>query len=128
VSFARFVVSACSLILISSLLRLGTAGTLAAPSLIGTVVHITDGRLFTLEVRGQRHKIGLADIEVPGRHQPGGAEARRLLASLLFNRQARVMDVGRDSQGQLFGRVYVGDINVNATMVERGYARVPRVT
>jgi endonuclease YncB( thermonuclease family) len=49
-----------------------------------------------------------------------------VLSKLAFGKRARVVVVDRDRYGRSVGRVYVGDMDVNAEMVRRGAAWVCR--
>ncbi|MCP4043372.1 MAG: thermonuclease family protein [Gammaproteobacteria bacterium] len=61
-------------------------------------------------------KIRLAEIDTPERQQPFGTKAK----------QARVVEVTKDRYKRIVGRVYMGNLDVNAELVRLGYARVYR--
>ncbi len=71
-------------------------------------------------------KIRLAEIDTPERRQPFGTKAKQALAKMAFNKQARVVEVTKDRYKRIVGRVYVGNLDVNAELVRLGYARVYR--
>ncbi len=99
----------------------------AGPIHHGKVIHISDGD--TLKIRtddGRNLKIRLAEIDTPEKGQPYGTKAKKALAALVFNKQARVVEVAKDRYGRTVGRVYVGNLDVNAELVRQGYAWVYR--
>jgi endonuclease YncB( thermonuclease family) len=51
-----------------------------------------------------------------------GAEATRHLARILGQAEVRCDDLGPDKYGRTLGRCFVGQLNVNATMVRDGFA------
>jgi endonuclease YncB( thermonuclease family) len=58
----------------------------------------------------------------PERRQTFGRKAKEMLSALVFGRTVRVVEVDRDR----WGRVYRGDLDVNAEMVRQGMAWVYR--
>jgi endonuclease YncB( thermonuclease family) len=95
-----------------------------AAELVGKVVGITDGDTLTLLVGRREVKIRLAEIDTPERRQPYGSRAKEALSKLAFGKRARVVVVDQDRYGWTVGRVYVGDVDVNAELVRRGAAWV----
>ena len=92
-----------------------------------TVVRVADGD--TLEARGSAgalHRIRLAEIDAPELDQPHGRKARAALDDLVDGRQITVEQLDQDRYGRIVGRVTTGDLEVNATLVERGHAWVYR--
>lgn len=69
-------------------------------------------------------KIRLAEIDAPESHQDYGQRAKQALGNLVFGRQVSVDDGGKDRYGRTLGRVYLGQLDVNAEMVRTGYAWV----
>lgn len=97
------------------------------PDIFGEVIAIADGdtmRLLTAEK--SQVKIRLAEIDTPERGQPYASRAREALAELVFRKPVRVVYVDTDRYGRTVGRVYVGDLDVNAELVRRGAAWVYR--
>jgi endonuclease YncB( thermonuclease family) len=93
----------------------------------GTVVGISDGDTLTLLATGeQRVKIRLAQIDAPEHSQPWGARSRQALAELVFERSVWVQIDDIDSYGRTVGRVFLGELDVNAEMVRSGQAWVYR--
>ena len=96
----------------------------------GKVVGISDGDTLTLLVPDgasyRQIKVRLAEIDTPESAQPYGTRAKQALSDLAFNKQARVIEQDKDRYGRVVGRVYVGNLDVNAEMVRLGAAWVYR--
>lgn len=91
--------------------------------LIGRTVGITDGDTLTVLVEGQREmRVRLAEIDAPERGQPWGTRARQTLSELVYGQEVRVVEQDVDRWGRTVARVYVGETDVNARMVELGAA------
>lgn len=98
-----------------------------AEELSGKTVKIADGDTLTLLTpEKQQIKIRLAEIDTPEKGQPYGKKSRQALADLVFGREIRVAVQDTDRYGRTVGRVYVGDLDVNAALVEQGAAWVYR--
>lgn len=93
----------------------------------GKVVGISDGDTLTLlTAEKQQIKVRLAEIDTPESAQPYGTRAKQALSGLAFNKQARVVVQDVDRYGRTVGRVYVGNMDVNAEMIRQGAAWVYR--
>ena len=93
----------------------------------GRVVGVTDGDTLTLLAPGnQQFRVRLSEIDAPESGQPGGQAAKQALSALVFARQVRVSENGRDQYGRTLGRVYVDDKDVNAELVRNGSVWVYR--
>lgn len=96
----------------------------------GKVVGISDGDTLTLLVPDgasfKQVKVRLAEIDTPESAQPYGQKAKQALSELAFNKQARVVVQDIDRYGRTVGRVYVGNLDVNAELVKSGSAWVYR--
>jgi len=89
----------------------------------GKVIHIADGDTLTILWQGKPVKVRLAEIDTPEKRQPFGTQAKKALAALAFGKLARVVAVTVDRYGRTVGRVYVGGVDVNATLVRGGGMR-----
>ena len=92
----------------------------------GEVVSIADGDTIRVLYKGGQLKIRLAEIDTPEKKQPYGNRARQALAELVAGKVVRVVEQDRDRYGRIVGRVYVGDLDVNAALVRQGAAWVYR--
>jgi len=87
----------------------------------GRTVEVHDGDTLTLLTHtGQSIKVRLAEIDAPERQQPYGKRAKNVLSTLTLNRSTQVDASLKDRYGRVVGRVYVGDIDVNAELVRLG--------
>lgn len=97
---------------------------------IGKVVGVSDGDTLTLLVPDgasfKQVKVRLGEIDTPESKQPYGERAKQTLSDLAFGKQARVVVQDTDKYGRTVGRVYVGNLDVNAEMIRQGAAWVYR--
>ena len=99
----------------------------AAETLEGQVVRIADGDTLTLLTPDHhQHRIRLADIDTPEKRQPWGKRAKQALAEKVFRKHVRVEVSKKDRYGRWVGRVYLGNRDINAEMVQEGHAWVYR--
>lgn len=107
-------------------------GLLTVPSLSavgsevhGRVVHIADGDTLTvLDAARHQHKIRLDSIDAPESRQPFGKRSRQSLAELCADKDARIVDHGKDRYGRIVGSVFCAGIDANGEQVRRGMAWV----
>ena len=102
------------------------AAPLWAAEYAGRVVAISDGDTLTLLVPDgasfKQVKVRLGEIDTPESRQPYGQRAKQALSDLAFGKQARVVVQDTDRYGRTVGRVYVGNLDVNAEMIRQGAA------
>ncbi len=99
---------------------------LSAETLTGKVVHIADGDTFTMLIDRGQVKIRLSEIDTPEKRQDFGNKAKKALAALVFDKTVNVVVVTVDRYKRTVGRVYVNGLDVNAKLVQDGYAWVYR--
>lgn len=100
---------------------------LHAEQLTGRVVAISDGDTLTILNSSKKQiKIRLGEIDTPESRQPYGNKARQELSDLAFGKTATVEVQAIDRYKRTVGRVYVGEVDVNAELVKRGAAWVYR--
>lgn len=96
-----------------------------AQTLEGRVIGISDGDTITVLDSGKRqHKIRLAEIDAPESHQAFGSVSRQALSDMIFGKNVRVDVQTTDRYGREVGRIYLGDLDVNAEQVKTGMAWV----
>jgi endonuclease YncB( thermonuclease family) len=103
-----------------------TTSSMSRSEHLGKVVEIADSDTFTLLVGHEQYRIRLAEIDTPEGGQPYGSRARQALSELIYGNTVRVVEIDQDRYGRIVGRVYVGNLDVNAEMVRRGAAWVYR--
>jgi len=80
-------------------------------------VAVADGDSIT-ELRDRvQMKVRLVDIDEPEKAQPFGNRSRQALDALVHGREVLVVERGKDRYQRVLGRVYRGDVDVNAQMV-----------
>ena len=98
-----------------------------AEVLEGRVTHVADGDSLSVCFGHREVRIRLVNIDAPEYQQPFGVEARKSLAELCENKDARVDWTKEDQYGRKLGQVSCGGIDVNAEQVRRGMAWVSRL-
>ena len=108
---------------------MGCALLLAQPAcadFTGKVVKVADGDTITVLHDSEQIKIRLAGIDAPEKAQPFGSAARQSMSEMLFGKEVRVVEQGRDRYGRTIGRVYQGEVDVSAEQIKQGMAWVYR--
>ena len=105
----------------------GSADNPKTGYLYGPVIGITDGDTLTiLSPIKKQVKIRLAEIDTSERGQPFGTWAKNELSDMVFQKDVAIRQVDIDRYGRIVGRIYVGDLAVNAELVRVGAAWVYR--
>ena len=92
----------------------------------GRVVGVADGDSITVLRDRKQVKVRLADIDAPERAQPFGNQSRQALEALVKGQEVRVVERGHDRFHRTLGKVYRGELDVNAEQVRQGMAWVLR--
>ena len=96
--------------------------SVSAAVLIGTVVEVADGDTITVLRGATRHSVRLRGVDAPEREQVYGAQARKVLADRLLQKEVRVRLHGKDQQNRALGDVHLGSRWINQEMVGEGWA------
>ena len=89
----------------------------------GEVVSIHDGDTITiLTEKKQQIKVRLFGIDAPELKQPYGKKSKQFLANLIASEVVEVEENGKDRYKRTIGTIYVNGTDINAQMVENGYA------
>src|SRR5687767_15969080 len=102
----------------------------AAETIEGNVIRVASGDTLTImDARKREHTVRLAEIDAPERKQAFGAQSRKSLSALCFNKAAQVEWREKDGNGRYIGHVICAGVNASAEQVRRGSAWVsPRST
>jgi len=92
----------------------------------GKVVGVADGDTITVLENQKQYKIRLFGIDTPEGRQDFGNKAKQLTSDLVFGKEVRVVKMDIDQYGRIVGMVYVGNVCVNETLVQKGLAWVYR--
>jgi endonuclease YncB( thermonuclease family) len=91
------------------------------------VVGIADRDTLTvLTATKQQHRIRLAEIDAPEKHQPFGTRSKQSLSDLCFGKEAEVSPRVKDRYQRIVARVKCAGVDANAEQVNRGMAWVYR--
>lgn len=89
----------------------------------GKVVKVIDGdTVDVLTSQKQKIRIRLLDIDAPESRQAYGNVSRKYLASLIAGKNVFVKGNKKDIYRRTLGTIFYNKININAKMVENGYA------
>lgn len=108
---------------IAPLLVLLFALSAQAATLEGRIVGITDGDTVTLLDHSQvQHKIRLAGIDAPEKHQNFGNRAKESLSELVYDKVVTVETDKKDRYGRDVGKVLIQGVDASLAQVQRGFA------
>ena len=92
----------------------------------GKVVNVADGDSITVLRDREQVKVRLVEIDAPEAAQPFGNRSKQALEALVKGQEVRVVERGKDRYQRTLGRIYRGDLDVNAEQVRQGMAWVFR--
>ena len=98
----------------------------ASADFTGKVVAVADGDSITVLRMREQVKVRLVEIDAPERAQPYGNRSKQALTGLVRGQEVLVIEHGKDRFQRTLGRVYRGDLDVNAEQVRQGMAWVFR--
>ncbi|MDB5469667.1 MAG: micrococcal nuclease [Caulobacter sp.] len=87
-----------------------------------TVTRVVDGDTVDVRMDGRIVRVRLAEIDAPESKQAWGATSKAVLTRLTLNKSVRIEGRGRDRYGRVIGRLYVGEVDVSAAMIQEGCA------
>ncbi len=89
----------------------------------GKVVKVIDGdTVDILTPKKQKVRVRLLDIDAPESRQAYGNAARKYLATLIAGKNVFVKENKKDIYQRTLGTIFLNQININAKMVESGFA------
>ena len=91
-------------------------------ALSGKIVSIHDGDTITVLQGKQQIKVRLFGIDAPELKQPYGKKSKQFLANLIAGKVVEVEENGKDRYKRTIGTIYLNGADINAQMVENGYA------
>ncbi|EMZ9726676.1 thermonuclease family protein [Salmonella enterica] len=115
-------------LLLPTLIVLFPAAVLAGQSSFeAKVVKIIDGDTITaLDGQNTSIKIRMYGIDAPESKQAFGQKAKQALSSAIAAQNITVIDHGPDIYGRMLGTIWLDGYDINASMVDSGYAWVYR--
>lgn len=89
----------------------------------GKVVKVIDGdTVDILTIKKQKIRVRLLDIDAPESNQAYGNKSKQYLASLIAGKKVFVKSSKKDIYKRTLGTIFLNKVNINAKMVESGYA------
>ncbi|OCG41958.1 thermonuclease family protein [Gilliamella sp. Bif1-4] len=99
------------------------SNTLVYADFNGKVVKVIDGdTVDILTIKKQKIRVRLLDIDAPESKQAYGNVSRKYLASLVAGKNVFVKENKKDIYKRTLGTIFLNKVNINAKMVEQGYA------
>ena len=92
----------------------------------GKVVGVADGDSITVLRDREQVKVRLVEIDAPEMGQAFGNRSKQALEALVKGQEVRVVERGQDKYHRTLGRIYRGELDVNAEQVRQGMAWVYR--
>ena len=92
----------------------------------GKVVAIADGANITVLKDSEQVQVRLVEIDAPELAQDFGLRSRQAISAVVFAKEVRVVEHGKDQYGRTLGRIYRDNLDVNADQVRKGMAWVYR--
>ncbi|WP_314989084.1 thermonuclease family protein [uncultured Campylobacter sp.] len=86
------------------------------------VIKVSDGDTITVLQGKQQIKVRLFGIDAPEIKQPYGKKSKQFLANLIAGEVVEVDENGKDRYKRTIGTIYLNGADINAQMVENGYA------
>lgn len=92
----------------------------------GTVTQIIDGDTIDVRVNGREVRIRYIGVNTPERDEVCYSEAKAANRQLVEGQTVRLVRDAEDTDryGRLLRYLYVGGMNINATLIQQGYAEV----
>ncbi|HHF0446516.1 TPA: thermonuclease family protein [Haemophilus influenzae] len=111
-------------ILLTSLLLIFTAlSTCSREKNTCRVVKISDGDTLTCLTKGNKSiKVRLAEIDASEKSQAFGQKSKKTLSDLVYQKNVRLAQKGKDRYKRTLAIVYYQDKNINLEMVKQGMA------
>ena len=89
----------------------------------GKIVKVIDGdTVDILTPEKQKIRVRLLDIDAPESRQAYGNASKKYLASLIAGKSVFIKENKKDIYQRTLGTIYLEQININAKMVENGFA------
>lgn len=113
--------------LITALALFVIATAVAAPpkiteELTGKVIGVSDGDTIKVLVNREQVTVRLEGIDAPEAKQSFGTKSKQALSEMIFGKTIVVKKTGDDRFGRTLGFILLGDTDVNAKMIQDGWA------
>jgi endonuclease YncB( thermonuclease family) len=91
-------------------------------TLTGRVIGVPDGDSIKILVKMKQVTVRLEGIDAPEAKQSFGNRSKQALSDLVFGKEFLVTKTGQDRYGRSLGFVSTGGIDINAKMIQDGWA------
>ena len=91
-------------------------------TLTGKVIGVSDGDTIKVLVNKKQVTVRLEGIDAPEAKQSFGNKSKQALSDMIFGREVTITDTSDDRYGRTIGTVILGSTNINAKMIEDGWA------
>ena len=99
--------------------------SVAQADFTGKVVGVSDGDTLTIKYKKLKVKVRLQNIDAPERGQPYADASKNMLKALVWHKKVLIRgDEKMDQYNRALGIVELDGMNINAMMVEMGWAWV----
>jgi micrococcal nuclease len=98
------------------------ACTPTSDQLTGKVIGVSDGDTIKILVNKKQVTVRLEGIDAPEAKQSFGTKSKQALSDMIFGREVTITDTSDDRYGRTLGTVMLGSTNINAKMIEDGWA------
>jgi len=88
----------------------------------GHVTRVVDGDTIDVQLSSGSIRIRLYGIDAPESTQPGGGDARTYLAQRVLHQAVHLEPFQQDRYSRMIAIVYLGDENINESLVREGHA------
>lgn len=92
------------------------------PVLTGTVTKVIDADTIDVKLTSGPIRVRFHGIDAPERGQPWEDEATAALKERILGKEVEIEPFEQDRYDRLIGIVYLGDVNINAELVQLGHA------
>ncbi|MBU6238254.1 MAG: thermonuclease family protein [Planctomycetes bacterium] len=94
----------------------------SSPEMSGKVVGVADGDTIRVLVDRQEVAVRLEGIDAPETKQSFGSQSKQALSQMVFGRMVAVRYSTEDRAGRIVGMVMMNGEDINAKMIEDGWA------
>jgi micrococcal nuclease len=94
----------------------------SSPQFKGKVIGVADGDTIRVLVNREEKTVRLEGIDAPETRQSFGNQSKRALSQMVFGRDVSVLYSAEDRAGRIVGMITMDGDDINAKMIEQGWA------
>lgn len=120
---AKFLIFSCCVIFLAGCPELKNSVQKPVSVVSCLVTGVSDGdTIKCTEPTKQTITVRLANIDAPEKKQDFGQASKKVLSTLIYNKQVKINIQSQDKYGRYIGEVFHNGQNINKVMVNSGYA------